>query len=103
LNASSGNDDITWLNNYFSSITPTNKNQYTGMFEGYNMIFITAEGFSKYLISEELTPTLYRLSNEGFVFNNYYTPLHYTSTSGGEFQNLTGLYPKNGNPISMTD
>lgn len=43
------------------------------------------------------------MANEGFVFKNYYTPLHYTSTSGGELQNLVGLYPKNGNPIGMTE
>lgn len=96
------NDDVTWLNEYVQSASSSNKNKYTGMFEGYNVIFITAEGFSGYAISEELTPTLYKLTHEGFVFNNFYSALHYTSTSGGEFQNLTGLYPKNGNPISMT-
>ena len=96
------NDDVTWLNEYIQSASSSNKNKYTGMFEGYNVIFITAEGFSGYAISEELTPTLYKLTHEGFVFNNFYSALHYTSTSGGEFQNLTGLYPKAGNPISMT-
>lgn len=103
LISESKNDNVEWLNKYFQSVTPTNKNEYTGMFEDYNVIFITAEGFSGYLIDEERTPTLYKLTHEGFVFNNYYTPLHYTSTSGGEFQNLTGLYPKNGNPISMKE
>ena len=93
--------DVKWLDEYFNSVTPTNKNKYTGMFKDYNVIFITAEGLTGYMIDKELTPTLYKLSHEGFVFNNFYTPLHYTSTSGGEFQNLTGLYPKNGNPISM--
>ena len=73
------------------------------MFEGYNVIFITAEGFSGYMIDQTLTPTLYKLVNEGFVFKNFYSALHFTSTSGGEFQNLTGLYPKNGFPISMTE
>ena len=103
LIANSKNDNVEWLNKYYSSITPTNKNEYTGMFKGYNVIFVTMEGFSKYLIDKDRTPTLYKMANEGFVFNNYYTPLHYTSTSGGEWQNLTGLYPKNGNPISMTE
>lgn len=99
--ASTGNEDIQWLAKYFNSKTPTNKNEYTGMFEGYNVIFFTLEGFSGYAIDPELTPTLYKLSHEGFVFENYYTPLHYTSTSGGECQNLLGLYPKDGNPSSM--
>ena len=103
LIAQAPDEDSKWLSQYFQSVTPTNKNQYTGMFEGYNVIFITAEGFSGYMIDEELTPTLYKLTHEGFVFNNFYTPLHYTSTSGGEFQNLTGMYPKNGGFISMQE
>ena len=97
------NDDIKWLASYFNSVTPTKKNQYTGMFEGYNVIELVLEGFSGYAIDKELTPTLYKLTHEGFVFNNYYTALHYTSTSNGECQTLLGLYPKNGNPITMKD
>ena len=98
---STDNSDIQWLANYFNSVTPTKKNEYTGMFKGYNVIQLVIEGFSGYAIDPQLTPTLYKLANEGFVFNNYYTALHYTSTSNGECQTLLGLYPKNGNPITM--
>ena len=101
LAANAPNEDVSWLANYFSSASPTRKNEYTGMFEGYNVIQLVIEGFSGYAIDPELTPTLYKLANEGFVFNNYYTALHYTSTSNGECQTLLGLYPKNGNPITM--
>ena len=97
------NDDVKWLASYFNSVSPTRKNEYTGMFEGYNVIELVLEGFSGYAIDKELTPTLYKLTHEGFVFNNYYTALHYTSTSNGECQTLLGLYPKNGNPITMKD
>lgn len=97
------NDDVKWLSEYINTVSPTMQNEYTGMFEGYNVIFITAEGFSGYMIDETLTPTLYKLANEGFVFENFYSALHFTSTSGGEFQNLTGLYPKDGFPISMKE
>ena len=96
------NDDIKWLANYFNSVTPTRKNEYTGMFEGYNVIQLVLEGFSGYAIDPELTPTLYKLTHEGFVFNNYYTALHFTSTSNGECQTLLGLYPFNGPPATMT-
>ena len=98
---SADNEDIAWLANYFNSVTPTNKNEYTGMFEGYNVIQFVLEGFSGYAIDPVLTPTLYKLANEGFVFNNYYTALHFTSTSNGECQTLLGLYPKDGMPITM--
>lgn len=103
LLASAENKDQEWLASYFQNQEPTLKNEYTGMFAGYNLIFLTAEGFSKYVIDPVRTPTLYKMSTQGFVFENYYTALHYTSTSGGEFQNLVGLYPKNGNPISLKE
>ncbi len=101
LAKSAPNANVKWLDKYFASLEGTNKNKYTGMFKDYNVIFITAEGFSGYMIDKELTPTLYKLTHEGFHFTNFYTALHFTSTSGGECQNMVGLYPKNGNPISM--
>ena len=101
LSAETSNKDVKWLADYFNSVTPTKKNEYTGMFEGYNVIQLVIEGFSGYVIDPELTPTLYKLTHEGFIFNNYYTALHFTSTSNGECQTLLGLYPKNGNPITM--
>lgn len=96
ITASAPNESVVQLTQYFQSQSGTRKNEYTGMFAGYNVIFITAEGFSKYVIDEERTPTLYRLKNEGFVFNHYYTPGWYGSTSAGEYANLTGLLPSDG-------
>lgn len=81
---------------WFGSREPTAKNRYTGMFEGKNLIFITAESFSPYAISEELTPTLYKLSHSGFLFQNFYTPLWWVSTSDGEYVNCQSLIPKAG-------
>ena len=60
------------------------------MFEGKNLIFIVAESFSEIAVSEDLTPTLYKLVHEGFDFKNFYTSNN-LSTIGGEFQALTGL------------
>lgn len=84
---------IKTLHQYFSSVPPTNKNKYTGMFKGYNLILITAEGFSPYAVNKEKTPTLYKLVRKGFVFTNFYTALWQTSTSDGEYTALTGLIP----------
>jgi len=86
------NEEIISINEYIRDDTPTLRNQYTGMFEGYNLIYITAESFYGAAIREDLTPTLYKMVNEGFVFENFYTP-NILSTIGGEFQTLTGLYP----------
>lgn len=87
------NETIRTLHKYFAYERPTNKNEYTGMFEGYNLIMITAEGFFPYAVHEEVTPTLYKLINEGFVFDNFYTALWQTSTSDGEYVAMTGLIP----------
>ena len=84
------------MNRYFSEKQPTGKNEYTGLFEGKNLIYITAEGFSKFLIDEQRTPVLYRLATEGFHFNQFYTPLWGVSTSDGEFAATTSLVPKSG-------
>ncbi len=93
LHALADNAHQTWLADYIESLQPTTTNEYTGMFEGYNLIFLTAEGFSSYAVREDLTPTLHRLVNSGFVFDNYYVPLWQTSTSDGEYINCTGLIP----------
>lgn len=84
------------MDQYFSSVMPTQQNEYTGMFKGYNLIFITAEAFSSYAVNEELTPTLYKMANTGFVFNNFYNPIWGVSTSDGEYVACTGLIPKSG-------
>jgi len=93
LRSLADNEKQEWLANYIEQSEPTKTNEYTGMFEGYNLIYLTAEGFSTYAIREDLTPTLYRLVNSGFVFENYYVPLWQTSTSDGEYINCTGLIP----------
>ena len=87
------------MHTYFSSKTASQQNEYTGMFKGKNLIQITAEAFSPYVISKELTPTLYKLTHEGFVFTNYYQPGWGQSTTGGEFAHMTGIIPTwvNGN------
>ncbi len=95
LNTTANNTYRT-LNDYFASKTPTLKNQYTGMYKGYNLISITAEGFSPYAIDPVLTPTLYKMSQEGFKFENFYTPIWGVSTSDGEYAACTGLIPKSG-------
>ncbi len=102
LSDSSDDEIIKWIDKYYSYQSTTDKNEYTGIFEGYNVIFVTAEGLDIEAIDEERTPTLYRLTHEGFTFNNYYTPLHYGSTCGGELQLLTGLYPKGSGRNALT-
>ena len=84
------------MHEYFKSVMPTKQNDYTGIFKGKNLIYITAEGFDKIAVNKELTPTLYKLVNNGFVFENYYQPLFSVSTSDGEYMVMNSLIPKEG-------
>ena len=88
--------EINYLHQYFSTQSPSYKNDYTGYFEGYNLIFMVAEGFSPYAVDKDLTPNLYKMSTKGFNFTNFYTPLWGVSTSDGEYTACTGLIPKSG-------
>ena len=87
---------ISSIHSYVASLEPTLENEYTGLFEGMNLIFVTAESFSTEAIDPERTPTLYRLANEGIRFTDYYQPAWGASTTSGEFSNLVGLMPVNG-------
>jgi len=93
FNLDEEDSDLYEMNVFFSNREPSYKNEYTGMFEGKNLILITAEAFSSYVIDPVLTPTLYKLSTEGFVFNNFYTPIWNVSTAAGEYVANTGLLP----------
>lgn len=81
------------MHTYFSSQEPTEKNEMTGLFAGKNLIFIVAEGFSSIAVDEVYTPTLYKLVNNSFVFDNYYQPIYNCSTSDGEFINQLSILP----------
>ena len=84
------------LDRYFAEAAATDQNEYTGRFKGYNLIQITAEGFSPYAIDPVLTPTLYKMQTQGMNFTNFYTPIWEVSTSDGEYAATTGLIPKSG-------
>ena len=91
LAKTSTNPSIASIHKYVASQPSSSKNEYTGLFKGKNLIFITAEAFSAEVIDPERTPTLYRLANEGIKFNDYYQPMWGGSTSTGEFSNVIGL------------
>lgn len=101
LSTSTDDAAIKALDEYFASVAPTKKNEYTGMLSGYNLITICAESFSPYLISEKLTPTLYKLSHNGIIFENYYGT-YQSLTSNGEYTMNLGIYPNMHNSSAAT-
>lgn len=96
LAAEESNSRVAAVHRYVNTVSPTLKNEYTGLFKGKNLIIIAAESFSGDVIDPELTPTLYRLANEGIRFTDFYQPMWGGSTSSGEFSILTGLVSASG-------
>ena len=89
---STDSDILKATDEYLSNATPTRKNNYTGLLKDYNLITVCAESFCPWFISEELTPTLYKLSHTGILFENYYGTFQ-SVTTNGEYTMCMGLYP----------
>ncbi len=83
------------LNNYFISRDITDKNDYTGIFEGKNLIVVLMESVNMIAINEEEFPTLYKIYNEGISFRNNYTPRNNCSTGNNEMTVMTSLFTIN--------
>lgn len=88
-------EELADIDYYVASQEPSCKNEYTGMFEGKNLIFLSAEAFTAEAIDPELTPTLYRMATKGINFTDYYQPSS-AGTTGGEYNNLMGMLPTAG-------
>ena len=85
-------EDIKDLLSYMGSQAATVRNDYTGLFKGYNLIYICAESFSSLAVDETVTSTLYKMANNGIVLKNFYNSFRNTTTNG-EYAILTGVWP----------
>ena len=90
--ANTENEDLKDMYTYFASRRPTTTNEYTGLLKGYNVIYICAESYWNYAINEKVTPTLYKMSQNGIILNNYYNSFRNTTTNG-EYAFSTSLWP----------
>ncbi len=79
-------------------------NDYTGIFEGKNVIAIHAESLQSFLIGltfedEEVTPNINKLVNEGMYFSNFYAQVGVGTSSDSEFTYATSLLPSNNGTV----
>ena len=102
LIANTTNAEIREMHEFFMNRRATPRNEWTGRFEGYNLIWFMGEAFHTLALHPEVTPTLYRMANEGFQFTNFYTPDTGFSTTGGEFAMKISLIPRNVNNFPRT-
>ena len=103
LISTESNNTINDLHKYFSKQIPTEQNEFTGLFRDKNVIFIMAESFDEIAIDKELTPTLYKLKNDGIIFKNYFAPKYPASTADGEYMLEWATLPIIGENYSLID
>lgn len=83
---------------YASNENKNEKNKYTNIFKGKNVIVIHAESMQTFLLNtsfngEEVTPTLKKLASEGLYFSNFYAQDSVGTSSDSEFTFNTSLMP----------
>lgn len=88
------------FNEYYANVEPPKQNEYTGIFEGKNIISIHGESIQNFLIGlkfngQEVTPNLNKLASKSMYFNNFYTQVSVGTSSDTEFTLNTSLMPAN--------
>lgn len=92
LNNNEANIDYKTLNNYFMSRNITDKNEYTGMFEGKNLIVVMMESVNNILLDENIYPNFAKLYKNGWYWENAYSPRNSCSTGNNEMTGMVSLY-----------
>ncbi len=91
------------ISQMFEIKTTPQRNEFSGIFKGKNLLLIQAESLNNFAIDEVLTPTLYRLKNNGIFIEGYNSPLLIGSTSDSEFMANTSLLPANNGKITSNE
>ena len=92
-------EDLIFLEEEYNKEETKETNKYTGKYKDNNLIIVQLEGIDNWLITEEDTPTLYKMMNNGINFTNHYS--YYNgggSTFNSEFAVNTGFIT----PLSYT-
>ena len=89
-----------------NTIQKTN-NEYTNIFNNYNVIFVHMESMMSYLIDlnindVEITPNLNKLSKEGMYFSNFYPQISVGTSSDSEFTLSTSLMPSSSGTVFVS-
>jgi len=79
--------DTEVVNDYFEEPIINEANVFTGSLENYNVLEIMIETGAYWTLNETLTPTLYKLSNEGINLDNNYSK---NKTIVSEFIGING-------------
>ncbi len=87
----SDEESLAFLENIFNTEESIHKNNYTGLFEGKNLIIVQLESIDKFLTNEEVMPNLSALRKNSINFLDHYSFVNGGgSTFNSEFMVNTG-------------
>ncbi len=94
-------DALKLFDDYFNNpenLKNNQENKYTGILEGYNIVYVHMESMQNFLMDlsfngTEVTPNLNNLAKEGMFFSNFYPQISTGTSSDAEYIMLTGLLP----------
>ncbi|MFG6325562.1 MAG: LTA synthase family protein [Lachnospiraceae bacterium] len=92
-------DDLTFLEGIYSNPSEAAKNEYTGIFEGKNVIFLQLEGIDSWLLNSEDMPNLHGLMSKSMIFSNHYS---YYNGGGSTFNSELAVNTGFITPVSYT-
>jgi len=87
------NQDFQALNEYFTSLARTSENEYTGLFEGKDVIFILMESVNDIIVEyPNYYPNFAKIMKNSYYFKNNYSPRNACATLNNEFSGMTSIY-----------
>lgn len=94
---------VEQIDSFFAEKPVHEDNEMTGIFEGKNIIICMLESMDDWIITPEVTPTLYHMMTNGINFTNFYTP-EYSSgyTFNTEFAFHLGVYPYSNGAVAYS-
>ena len=89
---------------YENNKKETTKNEYSGIFEGMNVIAIHAESLQTIALNSsfngvDVAPYFKKLASEGIYFSNYYSQVGVGTSSDAEFTFSTSLMPSSNGTV----
>lgn len=90
------------LNRYFINRDISEVNDYTGYFEGKNVIVVMMESVGNIILNEEYYPNFARILNHAWYWENNYSPRNSCATGDNEFSGMTSLYALNSSCTANT-
>ncbi len=96
-----------YFDNQDESTKYNQKNEYTNILDGSNVVFVHMEGMQTYLMNlkfnnQEAVPNVKKLASEGMYFSNFYPQISTGTSSDTEFTLASSLMPASSGTVFVS-